>query len=279
MTRPQFVNGEIYHVFNKGIDKRNIFLNNIDYIRFIHDLFFLNDEERVVPSNIRLAVRLPSQADFNPIKKCLELRTLNITLSGGKAERKILNGVSKRKKRLVDILVFSLMPTHFHLLLRQRIDRGISRFMNKLGIGYVMYFNQKYNRSGALFGGRFKAVHVTRQEHLEYLFYYIHFNCLDLIDAGWRVGSIRDYNKMMAALNRYRWSSHLDYWGKKNFPSVTQRDFFRKIIGIEGDYQGAIEQWLRDIVQKLQDKNMKPLTLEERKIQQNRMFRVRNSKH
>lgn len=260
MKHRQLENGEIYHIYNRGVDKRDIFLQDIDYIRFVHDLFVLNDVEPVVPSNVRLAVRTPFNADAilleKCLEKCLELRTPNIQDSAGKVRR------HKPRERLVDIFAFSSMPNHFHLMLRQRKEKGITKFMNKLGVGYVMYFNKKYDRSGALFEGRFKSVHVTREEYLEYLLYYIHFNCLDLIEPGWREGMIKDYSRAMKFLEQYRWSSHLDYAGKKNFPSVTQRDFMEKVIGKKGDYRATVQQWLQEISNRLKGGVRESLTLE-----------------
>src|SRR3990167_8816326 len=119
MKKPQFTADNFYHIYNRGVEKRKIFLNNDDHFRFIHDLFEFNDE--AYAQNIYY--KLPSM-------KLYEVEP---------------HKVSKRKL-LVEIIAFCLMPNHFHLFLRQNADNGIARFMQKLGTGYAMYFNQKYNR-------------------------------------------------------------------------------------------------------------------------------------
>ena len=84
---------------------------------------------------------------------------------------------------IVEILAFVLMPNHFHLILQQKVDSGITKFMHKLGTGYTMYFNEKYSRVGHLFQGRFKAVLVEKDHHFLYLPHYIHLNPLDLMNV------------------------------------------------------------------------------------------------
>ncbi|OGN01512.1 MAG: hypothetical protein A3B91_00040 [Candidatus Yanofskybacteria bacterium RIFCSPHIGHO2_02_FULL_41_29] len=138
------------------------------------------------------------------------------------------------------------MPNHFHLLIRQKADNGIVQFMRKLGTGYAMYFNKKYDRVGSLFQGKFKAVLINEDEHFKYLPYYIHLNSLDLISPEWREFKIKDYNKAINFLNKYRWSSYLDYSGYKNFPSITQRYFLEEFIGKPSKYKKDTENWLID---------------------------------
>jgi putative transposase len=118
--------------------------------------------------------------------------------------------------------------------------------MKKLNIGYAKYFNQKYERTGTLFEGRFKSVLIKEHSHFIHLPYYIHLNPLDLISSEWRMKKIKDYKKAIDFLDSYRWSSHLDYTGQSNFPSVTQRDFLLEIFGDEGQYKKLIENWLAD---------------------------------
>ena len=222
MNIRNLVTGEIFHVLNRGVDKRKIFLDDRDYLRFIHDLFEFND--------------------VNP--------ALNIGryLNGSQLNDLRNQSISRTPRKLiVEILAFCLMPNHFHLLLRQRMEGGITKFMRKLGIGYANYFNQKYERTGTLFQGRYKAVLVNREVHFIHLPYYIHFNPLDLIMPEWRMGKIKNYKKAVKFLESYRWSSHLDYIGKKNFPSVTQREFLLKIFGGVENYRKVVKNWLKEI--------------------------------
>ena len=212
--------GGIFHILNRGVDGRNIFLDEKDYFRFVHNLFEFND----------LSPALNTKYYFNQ------------SMDFGNPYN-----IRKPRKLIVEILAFCLMPNHFHLLLKQRGEGNIIKFMRKLGAGYANYFNQKYQRSGALFQGRYKLILVNSEPHFTYLPYYIHFNPLDLTMPEWRKGKIQNYQKAVEILNFFRWSSHLDYIGKKNFPSVTQRDFLLKFFGGPKNYKIKINKWLKEM--------------------------------
>lgn len=222
INRRNITTGEIFHVLNRGVDKRNIFLDGQDYFRFVHNLFEFNDPSPVF-----------NLGYFLNRNQSIDLRSRYIK--------------RKPRKLIVEVLAFCLMPNHFHLLIRQKERGGITKFMRKLGIGYAKYFNQKYERTGTLFQGRYKAVLVNREAHFIHLPYYIHFNPLDLLMPDWRTGKIKNYKKAIDFLNSYRWSSHLDYIGRKNFPSVTQREFLLKIFGGAESYQKEVKNWLKEM--------------------------------
>ena len=221
MRRAPIANGEVYHIYNRGVEKRKIFLDIEDHLRFVHDLFEFND--------IRPAPNLTYY--FKSQSKEVGLP---------KIER-------EPRKLLVEILVFCLMPNHFHLMVRQKVDKGITLFMRKLGTGYTNYFNQKYKRVGPLFQGRYKIVHLHREEHFLYLPYYIHFNPLELIIPEWKDKKVKDIKKAIKFLESYRWSSFLDYIGRKNFPSITQREFLLKLYGGTKNYKRDAINWLKEI--------------------------------
>ena len=231
MTR-QISTDLIYHVLNRGVDKRTIFLDKTDHYRFIHDLFEFNDEN----------LTLNSRYSFNH----------NIIDIG----RRYI----KQRKLLVDILAFCLMPNHYHLLVKPRMENSLSAFMKKLNMGYAKYFNIKYNRSGALFQGKYKAIAVTNDAHFIHLPYYIHFNPLDIQFPEWRRRKIKNVKKAIEFLSSYRWSSHLDYSGEKNFPSITNRALLLEYFGGHQEYSKSIKNWLDDLDP--EDENLKPLLLE-----------------
>ena len=202
MKKPQFVQGGIYHIYNRGVEKRKVFLDKTDHYRFIRDLYELNDEEPTYNS-----------VYYSPIK-FVEVKPRQYK---GRKPRKLL----------VDILAFVLMPNHFHLLLRQRKENGIIRFMQKLGTGYTMYFNKRYERVGGLFQGSYKAVAATEEAHFTYLPLYIHLNPIKIYRGS------TSTRGMINFLRNYKWSSFPDYIGKRNFPSVTSREFFLEFFGGE----------------------------------------------
>lgn len=218
---------EIYHILNRGVDKRKIFLDKQDYFRFIHDLFEFNDQEAA-----RTVLYTFKKLENNQKRKYLDFVSPNI---------------KKPRKLLVDIHAFCLMPNHYHLLVSPRVEDGIIKFMRKLDIGYAKYFNQKYKRKGTLFESRYKSIPVKQESHFYHLPYYIHLNPLDLKFPEWRKGELSNCREALKFLECYRWSSHLDYFGKKNFPSVTNRKFLLKVFDGEKEYKKSARRWLKDL--------------------------------
>lgn len=218
MPRPKFITNEIYHIYNRGVEKRCVFPEKRDFQRFIHDMFEFNDSE----SSTNVAYRF-----FNSVRDVI---------------------AAKPRKLLVEILCFCLMPNHYHFLLRQRRDGGVTEFMRKMGTGYTNYFNQRYQRAGVLFQGKFKAVHVRKHSHLLYLPHYIHLNPLDLHFPEWRHAKIKNIEAALKFLEAYHWSSYLDFINKKNVPSVTQRDFLFQIYGSPTsiNYAKEMREWLNN---------------------------------
>src|SRR3989344_156156 len=147
---PKTVSGKIYHLLNRGVDKRKIFLDKEDHLRFIHDLFEFNDA--------------------NPVADVLY--TFTNTLDIGRPKVRVER---EPRKILVDILAFVLMPNHYHLLVVPRQDSAVSLFMKKLNMGYAKYFNEKYDRSGALFQGKYKCVAIERDAHFIYIHWILSF--------------------------------------------------------------------------------------------------------
>jgi len=214
---------EIVHVLNRGVDKRKIFLDDQDHFRFIHDLFEFNNMDSV-------------NTTFYAFKR-----------KYNDVGRRKIEKERKPRKMLVDILAFCLIQNHYHLLLTPRVQNGVALFIKKLNGGYAKYFNAKYERSGALFQGKYKRIIVKNEAHFIHLPYYIHLNPLDLVAPEWRERKINNLAKAMKFLNSYRWSSYLDYTGEKNFPSVTQRDFLLEFFGGHEQYKRGIIEWLKEL--------------------------------
>ena len=106
------------------------------------------------------------------------------------------------------------MPNHFHLLLQEKTETSISTFMQKVMTGYTMYFNRKYGRTGALFGGTFKSKHVHDDRYFKYLAAYIHLNPAELGDPAWKSGN-SIVPRVKKFLESYSYSSLPDHLGVK----------------------------------------------------------------
>ncbi|OGN30617.1 MAG: hypothetical protein A3I92_02345 [Candidatus Yanofskybacteria bacterium RIFCSPLOWO2_02_FULL_43_10b] len=208
---------DFFHTLNRGVDKRNIFLDDKDRFRFVHDLYEFNDQNRVFDVGYRA-------------NKSLDIASQDM---------------KKKRKLLVDIHCFCLMGNHYHLLLSPRVENGISRFMKKLNMGYAKYFNQKYKRKGALFEGRYKSVAINTESHFIHIPYYIHLNPLDFVSPDWRNRTIKNSKAAIEFLENYRWSSFLDYLGRKNFPSITNRSFLLKFFKGTGNHRVEVLNWIK----------------------------------
>jgi len=141
----KFAIGEYYHIFNRGTDKRTIFNEPNDSGRFFQSMIEFNAEK--------------------PIGSIYE-----------NSFRKETTDVVKPDKPLVSFLAYCLNPNHYHFILRPLSDKGIERFMHRLGTGYTNYFNEKYKRNGVLFQGKFKATHIDTNEYLLHVSAYVNLN-------------------------------------------------------------------------------------------------------
>ena len=191
MNRETFITDSIYHIYNRGSDKRVTFLDADDHQRFVNGLIEYNDANPA--RDPRVQVAMP-------------------------------------RLKLVEILCYCLMPNHFHLMIRQTRDGGITQFMRKIGTGYTMYFNKRYDRSGVLFQGIFKSVLVDQENYLRYLPHYIHLNPTQIgFDAS--------------RLGEYRWSSYPEYTG--GGAHIADTRFLQEIYKPER-YDEALADWIRE---------------------------------
>lgn len=208
--------GEFYHTYNRGTDKRVTFIDHHDYSRFMALLYACNSTE---PVNI--SEHLQKGLTFSEV---FEL---------------------EKSDTLVEIGAYCLMPNHFHLLLREKSEGGISKFMAKLSTGYSMYFNKKNIRTGSLFEGTFKAKHIRGDEYLKYLFAYIHLNPVKIIDPQWKQNGVSDRDIAKEYLSKYQYSSYQEYLGvPRKERKIVNRSAFPEYFINPKDFDGFIEFWV-----------------------------------
>lgn len=212
----KFAVDEYYHVFNRGVEKRKIFLTKKDYERFLLLLFFCNDT-----APVRLKELLRQGFFLGP--------------SLGKFEK---------DGKLVDIGAYCLMPNHFHILLKEKVENGISDFMRKLCTAYSMYFNKRNERVGGLFQGRFGAQHLDQDVYLKYIFAYIHLNPVKLIDSGWKSGPMKDTDEIKKFLGKYSWSSYHAYIGEEDNTYILNKEVFPGYFENIKEFSNFIKDWL-----------------------------------
>ena len=159
-----------------------------------------------------------------------------------------MRGLNKRCRfldRTTDVLAFSFMPNHLHLLLRQLVDNGISKFMQKLTTAYVMYYNKKYKHTGGLFEGKFKSEHVSEERYLKYLFSYIHLNPIKLIQKDWKEVGVKNKKETLEYLYNYQYSSYLDYLGIERIQNnILNKETFPKYFPNKKSFTKEIFEWL-----------------------------------
>ena len=205
---------DLYHIVNRGVGRCDIVNNDSDRFRFVHSLFIFNDS--------------------NPLDD--NHRRMGFTLGAG--ERNVL----------VHLHAWCLMTNHYHLLLSPLKNdvTNISKFMKKLNMGYARYFNEKNNRSGYLWQGRYKKILLERDSHFIHISYYIHLNPLDFEHREWRISKVTNPQAAQTFLNTYRWSSYLDYCGKQNFPSLIDTSLLSETHGQGETYCKKIYQYLQN---------------------------------
>jgi len=207
---------EFYHIYNRGTEKRIIFLDEYDNNRFTLLLYLCNCPDRVDLSDL---------------------------LRQGLSLHEIFK--EERIDTLVDIGAWCLMPNHFHLLIKEKMENGVAIFMQKLLTSYSMYFNFKYHRKGSLFEGPFKARHLDYDQYLKYQFTYIHLNPIGIIDSGWKEKYIEDKKKAKIFLEEYRYSSYLDYSGQgRSEGNILNREAFPEYFETVLDFNKMVDEWI-----------------------------------
>jgi len=192
-------NGEIYHVLNRGVEKRPTFTDKRELQRAVDTLKFYRFAD--LPFKLSKFFNLPHDERV-----------------------KTLERVEKENSKLVEVICFCLMPNHFHFLLKQLQDNGISIFVSRFSNSYAKYFNTKHERVGPLFQGRFKAVHIENDEQLIHVSRYIHLN------------PVVSYLIETEILESYQWSSYPEYLKLIN-SQITDKELVMSFFKTEDKYK------------------------------------------
>ena len=212
MRKVFFANGEYYHIYNRGLDKRVVFPKREDMDRFFQSIITFNAVE--------------------PIGSIYE------DIWNTKLGRK------RRSPRLVDIICYCLNPNHFHLLLKQIKDGGISEFMRRIG-GYTYYFNLKYKRSGPLYQGTFKSTHIASNGQLLHASAYVNLN--------------NRVHRLGGSTSKSSWN---EYIGRAN-DGICEKGIILDQFASKTEYREFAESSLADILErKEKDRELEKMLLE-----------------
>ncbi|HMO78449.1 MAG TPA: transposase [Candidatus Paceibacterota bacterium] len=207
----KFAVNEYYHVYNRGVEKRIIYNNEFDFQRFLLLLVLVNDTKPVEVQQLVRSYTVP------------EL-------------------LKQTRDPLVKVLAFSLMPNHYHLILKEITEKGISRFMHKVGTGYSLYFNLQNDRSGSLFQGTYQAKHIADDRYLKYMFEYIHLNPVrSALDKGQLVTK-----NLLTTIMQNPYTSLRVYAGQEKSriaESVLDQAEFSRIFSSFEEHRTRLGQW------------------------------------
>jgi len=188
----------IYHIYNRGVEKRNIFIDKQDYKVFLHFL------KRYLLSPDEVGPHQEGAKEGLHYVRPYQWQT----------------GIYKE----IRLLCYCLMPNHFHLMIQQLTERAVIEFMRRLSNAYIKYFNEKYNRVGSLFQGRYKAALIKKESHFLHLPCYIHYNPSELFE---------NKKDMIERTKNYNWSSYADYLSKRNTPWIYKKELMDQFIESE----------------------------------------------
>ncbi len=223
MRKVSFVNGEFYHIYNRGVDKRNTFEDREDLDRFFQSMDEFNTME--------------------PIGSIYEnsFRKKNVQLGGS----------TSKLDKLVDFVCYCINPNHYHFVLLQLVDNGISEFMKRLSGGYTYYFNNKNKRSGTLFQGTFKSVHINSNEYLLHISAYVNLN-----------NKVHQLGGLTSKLVKSSWD---EYVGKSKGRQIVfcEKDIILSQFKNSTEYKVFAESSLNDILQHKSQAGIEPLIIEE----------------
>lgn len=209
------VNHEIYHIFNRGVASQPTFLNAKDYQRALESFFYYQNSNPPVKYSHFLSLPLIQRSE-------------------------LLERFAKGKNFLAEIISYCLMPNHFHFLLRQLRENGISKFMSNFTNSYTRFFNTKRDREGPLFTGKFKSVRIETQAQLLHVSRYIHLNPY----TSYLVKTLDD-------LQVYPHSSFPEFLNKTSssfcskeiiLNEFKKKEDYRQFVFDQADYQRSLDQ-------------------------------------
>ncbi|MCR4334303.1 MAG: transposase [Patescibacteria group bacterium] len=210
IRKANFAINEYHHLYNRGNSKQEIFLDQEDYNHLIKLLYLCNSKRSITCRDIS-----KNTYDFD------------------------------REEIIVFIGAYCLMPNHFHLLIKEKTENGISKFMQKVSTAYSMYFNKKYKRTGGLFEGKFKSKHLSTDRYLKYIFSYIHLNPIKLIEPKWKKVGIKNIKNAMVYLRNYQYSSYFDYLNEDRIKlKILNKTKFPNYFPSKNTFEKEIVEWL-----------------------------------
>ena len=225
MRKIKITQGEYYHVFNRGNNKQDIFLDDRDWIRFLFLVLYFQSPVSVYNLS-------------RPVSYFVRHSVFNI--DNQIVEKIIAN-------QYLELACFAFMPNHFHLIVYEKKEKGISQYMQRVLNAYTKYFNAKYKKTGHLFQGPFKAVHIESNEQLLHLSAYIHRN-------------LREIRNWKNREHLYIFSSYQDYFKENRWGNLLKNQIIMEQFSSGEDYKKFTDT--SGTKKETDDENMTPLFLD-----------------
>ncbi len=211
MRKTPLIINNIYHIYNRGVDKRDVFFDKHDMERFFLSITEFNSLEPI------------GSIYQNSFLKKDQLR--------------------RPTSKLVEIIAYCLNPNHYHLILQQLVKNGISEFMKRLGGGYTKYINEKHKRSGVLFQGKFKSIHVNSDNYLTHLSAYINLN--------FRVHNLDQLRRPTSKLCKSSWEEYVtEQKDGKYDGNICWKDFVLSKFKNKNNYKTFALKTVKEIIER-----------------------------
>lgn len=229
MRKTQFVEGEYYHIYNRGVEKRDIFKNIYDLQRFFQSMVEFNVSDpigSIYENQYRKRIQKQNNILGNPVTKLQD------------------------EDKLVNFITYCLNTNHYHFILEPACDSGVKMFMQKLGTGYTRYFNEKYKRNGVLFQGPYKARHIETNGDLLHLSAYVNLN-----------DRIHGNNQLGNPVTKSSWGEYIGENSKnsgsgensESINSLCSKDIILGQFNGIRDYKTFAEETMTDIIRRRRD--------------------------
>lgn len=219
LRKEKFISGEHYHIYNRTILNTPRFKNNKNCARLAQAFLLANSTRSTQAFQF---LRNHPTADFKESLK-----------------------IAQEGEKLVDVLCYAIMPDHYHLLIRERKECGISSFIHKCNISIAKYINIKNNSSGPIFESLFKSKHISSNEYLLHLSLYIHLNPLDFLEGkNWRNHGIKNWESAKKNIMNYPWSSSRAFLsGEYDDQILSGTEIISKQFKNATEYELFLKEW------------------------------------